>query len=83
MILPKTAWVSRVRVTATSVDIEGYAVTATELIPKLEASKYFAKVEFASTTVRDPRMNADRFNIKMEIENAKINSIDKAKDEKK
>jgi len=82
-ILPKTAWISRVRVTATSVDIEGYAATATELIPKLEASKYFAKVEFASTTVRDPRMNADRFNIKMEIENAKKSSVDKAKDEKK
>ena len=82
-ILPKTAWVSRVRVTATSVDIEGYAGAATELIPKLEASKYFAKVEFASSTMRDPRMNADRFNIRMEIENATKSSVDKAKDEKK
>jgi len=81
-ILPRTAWVSRVKVTATSVDIEGYAGAATELLPKLEASKYFGKVEFASSTTRDARMNADRFNIRMEIENAK--SIgEKTKDEKK
>lgn len=82
-ILPKSAWVSRMKITAASVDIEGYAATATELLPKLEASKYFAKVEFASSTMRDARMNADRFNIRMEIENAKNSTGGKAKDEKK
>jgi general secretion pathway protein L len=67
-ILPKTAWLSRARITGTTVEIEGYAVTATELLPKLEGSKYLKKVEFASPTFRDARMNADRFSIKMEIE---------------
>ena len=70
-VLPKTTWLTRVRITETGVDIEGYAAAATELLPKLEASKYFRKVEFASPTFRDVRMNADRFVIRMEIEGAK------------
>ena len=70
-ILPKTAWITRVKVTETTVDIEGYASSANELLPKLEASPYFRKVEFSSPTFRDARMNSDRFVIKMEIEGAK------------
>lgn len=66
--LPKNAWLTRFRVTEKGVDIEGYAGSATELLPKLEASKYFRKVEFSSPTFRDARMNADRFIIRMEIE---------------
>jgi Tfp pilus assembly protein PilN len=68
-ILPKSVWLARVRITDTSVDVEGYATeSASELLPKLEASKYLKKVEFSSPTFRDPRMSADRFVIKMEIE---------------
>ena len=67
-ILPKKAWLSRMRIANTVVEIEGYAASATELLPKLEASPYFQKVDFASSTFRDARMNADRFAIKMEIE---------------
>jgi len=67
-ILPKNAWLSRVRIAETVIEIEGYAASATELLPKLEASEYFKKVDFASPTFRDTRMNADRFTIKMDIE---------------
>ncbi len=67
-ILPKNTWLSRVRITETNVDLEGYATSATGLLPKLETSSYFKKAEFGSPTFRDTRMNADRFNIKMEIE---------------
>ena len=80
-ILPKNAWLSRARLTSTSVDIEGYAGTATGLLPKLEASEYFRKVEFASPIMRDARMNAERFNIKMEVEDT--NTGEKIKHEKK
>ncbi|MCL4474980.1 MAG: PilN domain-containing protein [Nitrospirae bacterium] len=88
-VLPKTAWLTRTRITETTVDIEGYAGSATELIPKLEASPYFRKTEFASPTFRDARMNADRFTIKMEIEGVKktegekTNGRGKPKSEKK
>jgi len=67
-LLPKTAWLTRVRITEKGLDIEGYASRATEILPKLENSPIFAKVEFASPTVRDTRVNADRFIIKMELE---------------
>ncbi len=68
VVLPKTTWLTRIRVSETEVNIEGYAASASELLPKLEASKLFQKVEFASPTFRDVRMNSDRFVIKMEIE---------------
>jgi Tfp pilus assembly protein PilN len=67
-ILPKSAWLSRVRISETAVELEGYSASATGILSKLEASSYFKKAEFASPTFRDARMKADRFNIKMEIE---------------
>ena len=67
-ILPKSAWLTRVRITDSTVEIEGYATSATELLPKLETSPLLKKVEFASPTFRDARLNSDRFVIKMEIE---------------
>ena len=68
-ILPAKAWLTRARVTENSVEIEGYAASATAIIPKLENSKYFQKAEFASPTFRDPRQNNERFVIKMELKN--------------
>ncbi len=65
--LPKTVWLTRTRIAETQVDIEGYANSASEILPKLEQTKYFRKVEFMSPTIRDTRMNADRFVVKMEI----------------
>jgi len=76
--LPQSTWLTRVRITETTVDIEGYASSATGLLPKLEASKYFGKAEFASPTFRDARQNADRFIIKMEIEGVKTETPKKA-----
>jgi Tfp pilus assembly protein PilN len=67
-VLPRSAWLTRVRITDKSIDIEGYASSASEILPKLEQSKYFKKVEFGSPTVRDGRTNSDRFVIKMELE---------------
>jgi Tfp pilus assembly protein PilN len=67
-LLPNTVWLTRTRITEETVEIEGYASTATELLTKLEQSKLFNKVEFTSPTIRDARINSDRFVIKMEIE---------------
>jgi Tfp pilus assembly protein PilN len=68
-ILPKNTWLTRVRIFENQVSIEGYSPSATVLIPKLEGTKIFKKVEFASPTFKDPRQNMDRFQIKMEIKN--------------
>jgi Tfp pilus assembly protein PilN len=80
-LLPKNAWLTRTRVTDKTVEIEGYSASATGLLPKLEASTYFKKAEFASPTFRDARMNADRFNIKMEIEGIAIDEMTKKEGE--
>jgi general secretion pathway protein L len=80
-ILPKTTWLTRIRITDTAVNIEGYAESATGLLSKLEASKYFRKAEFASPTFRDARQNADRFIIKMETEGVKKEEIKKTSEE--
>ena len=82
-LLPKTVWLTRTRITDTAADIEGYANSATEIISKLEASQYFKKVEFASPTIRDTRLNADRFVIKMELEGIQKTEGEISKDGKK
>ena len=82
-VLPKNVWLARVKIADSSIDIEGYATgSAAELLPRLEASKYFQKVEFSSPTFRDMRMNADRFLIRMELEGIK-NGTSKIATEKK
>jgi Tfp pilus assembly protein PilN len=68
VIIPKDSWLTRVRISDNQINIEGYAPSATLLVPKLEASPFFKKVEFASPTYRDPKLNQDRFQIKMEKE---------------
>jgi general secretion pathway protein L len=82
-LLPKTVWLTRIRITDTAADIEGYANSATEIISKLEASQYFKKVEFASPTIRDTRLNSDRFVIKMELEGIQKTEGESTKDGKK
>ncbi|MBP7526688.1 MAG: PilN domain-containing protein [Syntrophorhabdaceae bacterium] len=67
-LLPKTVWLTRTRVTEQTVEIEGYASSATSVLSLLEESDLFKKVEFASPTVKDTRLNSDRFVIRMEIE---------------
>jgi len=81
-ILPTSVWLTRVRIAEAAIDIEGYATTATDILPRIEASPFFAKVEFTSPTIRDTRMNADRFVIRMEIEGVK-RAEPKAKNGKK
>ncbi|RJQ56853.1 MAG: hypothetical protein C4526_00725 [Nitrospiraceae bacterium] len=68
--LPQDAWLTRIHISETTAEIEGYAGSATGLLPKLEASKFFHKVKFATQTFRDVKKGVDRFRIHMEIESA-------------
>ena len=67
--LPDSAWLTRLKIKGTNVDIQGNAESSAQLLPKLESSNYLKKVEFISPTLRDQRLKADRFNIKMQAEN--------------
>ena len=71
LVIPKNAWLTRIRIAGLQANIEGYAPSATSMIQLLEGSKYFQKAEFSSPTFRDARMNMDRFQIKMEIKGLK------------
>ena len=83
-VLPRSAWLVRSRIVDEKVEIEGYAASATETIPKLEQSDLFQKVEFSSPTTRDTRQNADRFAVRMEIEGyEKKEKVEPVKNEKK
>lgn len=68
-ILPPKTWLTRLRITEKTAEIEGYSSSATDIIVRLENSRYFQKAEFASPTFRDPRQNNERFVIKMELKN--------------
>ncbi|MBI5050019.1 MAG: PilN domain-containing protein [Nitrospirae bacterium] len=70
-ILPKNAWLTRMHITENTAEVEGYAASATGLLSKLEASRYFKKVELASPAFKDIKKGVDRFSIRMEIEGAK------------
>jgi len=82
-ILPKTAWLTKAKITGSSVEISGFALSATELLPKLEASEHFSKVEFTSPTIRDQGMSADRFSIRMAVSKPSGESGEKKDNEKK
>jgi len=85
-ILPAKTWLTHLRIAAPAVEIDGFASSAAEIIPRLENSKYFQKVEFASPTFRDSKRNTDRFVIKMELEGEnRVNKTDEIgkKNEKK
>ncbi len=70
-LLPKAVWLTRTRVTEETVEIEGYAASATGILSILEQSELFRKVEFASPTMKDGRLNAERFVVRMEMEGFK------------
>lgn len=66
-ILPKKAWLTGLSIRESTLEIDGYSTSATELLALLDASRLFSKVEFVSPTVRDAVMNSERFRIRMQI----------------
>jgi Tfp pilus assembly protein PilN len=68
--IPNSAWLTRMRISESKLEIEGYASSATAILTSLEASDYFAKAEFASPIYKDVKRNAERFTMRMEMEGA-------------
>jgi len=73
-ILPPTVWIWSFKVTGKEIEISGFADSASDLIPRLDRSPLFEKVEFLApvTKEREKRMGEEkereRFKIKMRIE---------------
>ena len=60
--VPKSAWISKFTFSAKGVEIEGWAKSASELIPILETSPLFQDVSFRSSITRNKSGN-ERFRI--------------------
>jgi len=80
--LPEKTWLTRMKVTDNGVEIEGFASKATEIIPRLEASRLFQRAEFVSPTFRDQRTGSDRFFIKADLRSKRVETKITAKGEK-
>ncbi len=80
--VPEKTWLTRIKVTDSVVEMEGYAPKATEIIPRLEASRLFQRAEFVSPTFRDQRTNSDRFFIKTDLRSKRPDAKTTVKGEK-
>jgi Tfp pilus assembly protein PilN len=75
-VLPPTVWIWQYRFSGREIEISGFADSASELIPLLDKSSLFEKVEFLApvTKERERRIGAEkereRFKIKMRLEGA-------------
>ncbi len=73
-VLPPTVWIWQYRISGKEIEISGFADSASELIPLLDKSPLFEKVEFQApvTKERERRLGVDkereRFKIKMRLE---------------
>ncbi len=67
-LLPDNTWLTRLKVTEREVFLEGYSESATGLISVLESSGLLKNASFTSPTIKDRRLNKERFRIKAELE---------------
>jgi general secretion pathway protein L len=79
-ILPSSVWVWNVKYSGAEIELSGFADSASELIPLLDKSPLFEKVEFLApvTKERDRRIGGEkereRFKIKMRLEGRRAGS---------
>jgi general secretion pathway protein L len=73
-VLPPTVWIWNLKCSGRDVEISGFADSASELIPILDKSPLFEKVEFSSPVTKERERKGttererERFKIKMKLE---------------
>lgn len=73
-LLPDTAWIWNLKYHGKEIEISGYADSASDLIPLLDKSPFFEKVEFLATVTKERLMRPEgvqekeRFRIKARLE---------------
>ena len=65
-LVPETVWIRELTVSGNEVQMDGYAASASELIPLLEASPLFKDVVFLATITKD-KEGKERFRIGMKM----------------
>jgi len=66
IVVPKTAWLTTIKITDKEIYMGGYAADPSALLSKIGTLDPFQKVEFASPVIRDSRTGTYNFSIKME-----------------
>jgi general secretion pathway protein L len=73
-LLPSTVWIWNLKYTGKEIEISGFADSASDLIPLLDKSPLFEKVEFLTPVTKERTMmggeakEKERFKIKMRLE---------------
>jgi general secretion pathway protein L len=73
-LLPNTAWIWNLKYNGKEIEISGYADSASDLLPLLDKSPLFEKVEFLAPVTKEKHMRPDgekekeRFKIKAKLE---------------
>ena len=76
-VLPETTWIWNLKYNGKEIELSGFADSASDLIPLLDKSPLFEKVEFMAPVTKEMQMRADgnkdkeRFKIKARIEGRK------------
>ena len=79
MLLPKTAWLTRLKASDASVDMEGYAKSAAEVLQRLRSSKTFQKADLTSPPTKDMALDRERFVMKIKMEDSRNNGAEQRK----
>lgn len=66
-ILPDSAWLTEIKIKGAAVDIAGLAVSASALMPLIEASPYFVDAQTLTPVTFDQQQNKERFGIRMRL----------------
>jgi Tfp pilus assembly protein, ATPase PilM len=69
-IVPDDSWLYRVRFNGDEVQTFGYSAAASNLIGPFETSPLFKDPQFMAPLMRDPRVDAERFTISLQVEKA-------------
>lgn len=69
-ITPDDSWLYRVRFSGDEVQTFGYSAAASNLIGPFDRSPLFKDPQFMSPLMRDPRVDAERFTISLQVEKA-------------
>jgi general secretion pathway protein L len=76
-LLPDTTWIWNLKYNGKEIELSGFADSASDLIPLLDRSPLFEKVEFLAPVTKEMQMRGDgnkekeRFKIKAKIEGRK------------
>ncbi len=72
LLIPDTAWVTDLRIDGETIEITGYAKSATSLIPLFDRSDLFAGATLTAPVMFDQHQDKERFSIRASIKSSDV-----------